>query len=763
VANLNIAIQIAAQDQASGPIGRITNALGGLKNSAQQGWSGLQNVATVAGGALVGGVGLATGAIVGLGAASLGAFTSFEEQMNEVFTLLPGISQTAMDQMTGQVEDFSKEFGKLPNEVVPALYQAISAGVPPDNVFEFLETSQKAAIGGVTELETAVDGISSVVNAYGSDVISAAQASDLMFTAVKQGKTDFTQLSQSLFNVIPTASALNVAFGDVTAGLATMTAQGTPTSVATTQMRQLLVELSKAGGATAKVFEETAGVSFKEFIAQGGNVQGALAIMEQAAGESGVGINDLFGSVEAGNAALALTGKGADSFANNLAQMAGSAGATEAAFDTMNQGLGRSIERLKSFGATALLQIGESLSPLADSVLDLAEEALPALQNILDTAVVPAIETVAEQVGMFINNVVAGQDPLGAFTNLLVNLVPADMVGTVLYLTNDVLPRLSDWFANNVQPIVDFVTEFVSWQDVLIAFGAVVASVALPALYGIVTAAAPVIAVGALLVGAIALARNAWENDWLGIQTAVSNAITTLQPYWDQLQTILNQFWQEIIPALQEVWQTLIGVWQTELQPALAELWAALGELFEALGFGTGEVDFLSVALGALKIGLDLVVLVVKGLSPIIEIWGNTVSIALGYVTDLVKSVVSLKEGLDKVLEPLGRVASAIGDMIEEALGMPDWLIPGSPTPFEIGLRGIGSAIDQMPPLTLAPSGALPALAGAGGGVALAGAGTTSTGGGIVIERIEIVANSEEEGRAAGRGVVDELRKRGLL
>ena len=91
----------------------------------------------------------------------------------------------------------------IPGEVLPALYQAISAGVPSDNVFDFLETANKAAVGGITDLSTSVDGITSVVNAYGSDVISAAEASDLMFTAVKEGKTDFGQLSDSLFQVIP--------------------------------------------------------------------------------------------------------------------------------------------------------------------------------------------------------------------------------------------------------------------------------------------------------------------------------------------------------------------------------------------------------------------------------------------------------------------------------------------------------------------------------------------------------------------------------
>ena len=127
------------------------------------------------------------GAVTNFAKESFNAFNTFEGKMNEVFTLLPGISGEAMSDMTQQTKDFAKEFGVLPDKVVPALYQSISAGVPKDNVFDFLSTAQKAAVGGVTELETAVDGISSVINAYGTDVLSASQASDLMFTAVKNG------------------------------------------------------------------------------------------------------------------------------------------------------------------------------------------------------------------------------------------------------------------------------------------------------------------------------------------------------------------------------------------------------------------------------------------------------------------------------------------------------------------------------------------------------------------------------------------------
>ena len=292
----------------------------------------------------------------------------------------------------------------LPNEVVPALYQSISAGVPKENVFEFLEVAQKAAKGGVTDLTTAVDGISSVVNAYGSDVINATEASDLMFTAVRLGKTNFEEMSNSLFNVIPTASSLGVQFGDVTAALATMTAQGTPTSVATTQIRQALVEMSKAGSASAEVFEEAAGVSFREFIAQGGNLQDALGIMSEKADEMGVSVSDLFGSVEAGSAVLSLTSEtGAAAYSDALTQMNESAGATEAANARMSTGLQDSWNKIKAAIAVGTAELGEKLAPTVERLLKWWEKNWPIIaetteevMNRVREVVEPIIEWLVE-------------------------------------------------------------------------------------------------------------------------------------------------------------------------------------------------------------------------------------------------------------------------------------------------------------------------------------------------------------------------------
>lgn len=351
-------------------------------------------------GAVAAGAVAAGAAIAGFSAYGLKQFIDLEQGMNEVFTLMPGITDDAMGAMTDDVRAFSVEMGIAHSEAVPALYQAISAGVPRENVFDFMEVAAMAAIGGVTDLETAVDGITSTVNAYGEEAVTASQASDLMFTAVRLGKTNFEELSSSLFQVNPIASALGVEFGDVTAALAAMTAQGVPTSVATTQLRQAFVEMSKEGTKTSDLFRELSGKTFSEFISSGGNTQEALQLLEEHAKDTGIGINDLFGSVEAGSAALALTGGGTDAFSDALTAMGDSAGATQAAYEQMEGGLGRSWERIKIAFTDAAIGVGETLAPAFKVLADWVMANMPVMQAVVER-VLGALGTAASKLAGF--------------------------------------------------------------------------------------------------------------------------------------------------------------------------------------------------------------------------------------------------------------------------------------------------------------------------------------------------------------------------
>lgn len=312
------------------------------------------------------------------GTESLNTFTDLESGMAEVHTLLPDLSKSGLAEMTQDVRELSLETGRLPNEIAPALYQAISASVPQESVFDFMEVANKAATGGVTELETAVDGLTSVVNAYGQANMDAGTAADIMFTGVKLGKTDFQQMSNALYNVVPTAVNAGVAFGDVTAGLATITAAGTPTAVATTQMRQALVELSDDTTEVGKTFTKISGNTFRDFIASGGNLSEAMQLLDQHAKDSGKTIGQLFSSVEAGNAAAGLTGEHAATFAADIEAMGNSAGATEDAYSKMVDTFQHKKDLLAAAWEDVKIDSGEALadamSPAVDILLDNMDE-----------------------------------------------------------------------------------------------------------------------------------------------------------------------------------------------------------------------------------------------------------------------------------------------------------------------------------------------------------------------------------------------------
>lgn len=345
---------------------------------------------------------------------SVDAFMGLETGMAEVSTLLS--DDADMAGMTDQVKEFSLETGKLTSEIVPALYQSISASVPQETVFDFLEVANMAAVGGVTELETAVDGITSVMNAYGQENLSAAQASDQMFTAVKLGKTTFGELASSLFNVVPTAVSAGVAFGDVTAAIATMTASGTPTSVATTQMRQALVELSDGGSQVGETFQKLAGTSFRDFIASGGNVGEALNLLYDHAQETGVTIQELFSSVEAGNAAAQLTGGHAKTFADDIAAMGASSGATEAAYSKMTDTFEHKTELLSAGFENIKLEAGEALaealSPAADSLLENMDDIKEPVVDFF-SAIGDIISNVAPLIPGVLNTLSSGLSAIG--------------------------------------------------------------------------------------------------------------------------------------------------------------------------------------------------------------------------------------------------------------------------------------------------------------------------------------------------------------
>ena len=532
----------------------------------------------------------AVGAAIG-GAAIYGVkkFADFEEQMNQVFTLLPDASAEFRDQMISDVKKISSEMGVLTEDVVPALYDALGSGVPPENVFKFLEVAQKAAVGGATNLATTVDGLTSVVNAYGSDVLDVGTASDIMFQTVNVGKATFAELAGSLYDVAPIASQLGVSFDQVGAALASMTSQGVPASVATTYLRQMLVQLSESGGKTATLFESLAGKSFREFVKSGGTMQQALQMMEEYATKTNVGINDLFGSVWAGSAALTLTGKGTEAFTSALKTMETSAGATESAYQTMESGIKRQWGKIKADFQVTVLDLAGVLAPFVsnyvlpalqgavDAIKDLMAwfgKVSPALKPLKDTFVntlAPAVEFFQDKLSdlssWWGDHSSEFETYLGALNGIIQTTIEkivqpiAEMLVPVIDFLQELAAKYFDWYMENLPIFV------AAWENVAGAIGWVIETVLVP-LFEWAWPYIETIVSGALqaILGIAKLFASILAGDWESASDALvdiskggmSATIGIVSMGWDAIATGIEFVGQGILNFVYAMWDGIV-------------------------------------------------------------------------------------------------------------------------------------------------------------------------------------------------------------
>lgn len=256
---------------------------------------------------------------------------AFQKQLSTVNTLLKG-SREELNKYADEFVNLSIKTGQAKEDIANGAYQALSSGVAKEDLIDFLETATKTAQAGLTTTETSIQTISSIMNAYKMTATEAGEIADWLLTVQNKGVTTVGELGSYLSDVTSIAAPLNVALNDVGAALAQMTQNGNSTAKSTTMLKTMLSELSKEGQKAADVFTKIAGQSFRDFITNGGDLQGALNLMEQHAKSTDKSIVDLFGSVEAGSAALNLTGLNAQKFNEKLEDMKKKSGELNSAY-----------------------------------------------------------------------------------------------------------------------------------------------------------------------------------------------------------------------------------------------------------------------------------------------------------------------------------------------------------------------------------------------------------------------------------------------
>lgn len=312
--------------------------------------------------------------IVGMGTASVKYGMELEDAVYEVATL-PGVLSGTQEQRQQQIRDLTDELIDASNdahtaatELASATYDAISAGVAPEDAAYWAERAAMAGKAGRSDASTVINGASSIYNAWGAKASGGLDhILDSMITAQNLGKTTVGELSSQIGQVSGLAPQLSLSMEEVLSSVAALTAGGLSTSSAITGLRGVLSAVIKPTSEAAEMAKEL-GIDFSAAGLKAKGFTGFLAEIASVTEGDSEKLGKLFGSVEGLNAVMMLGTTAADKYHSILAEMTSASGTLDAAFETRVSSRSAQLEgamnRLKNTG----VELAQNLYPAVDAV-----------------------------------------------------------------------------------------------------------------------------------------------------------------------------------------------------------------------------------------------------------------------------------------------------------------------------------------------------------------------------------------------------------
>ena len=326
----------------------------------------------------------------------------FEKGMAKVSTIAD-TSAVPLETLSNDVIKVSSDLGVAATDIADAAYNAISAGQKTADAVQFAGTSTKLAIGGFTEASTAVDILTTTLNAYNLEADQAEHVSDMLITTQNLGKTVVANLATNMGRVIPVAAAYNVQMDNLSSAYAVMTANGIATSETTTYLKAMLNELGDTGSTVGGILEEQTGKNFAALTKEGKSLGDVIDILGKSVDNDATKFNALWSSSEAGVGALSLLNSGAEKYNSVLYQMQNSSGATEKAFGTMADTGEMASKRMQNSLENLKISIGKSLEPAMKDLYEAGDDVFSLAEDYVDEnpEVVQALTALTIGVGAF--------------------------------------------------------------------------------------------------------------------------------------------------------------------------------------------------------------------------------------------------------------------------------------------------------------------------------------------------------------------------
>ncbi len=350
---------------------------------------------------------------IALGVIAVRAAANFQQGLNRLVTGAGDVTDN-MQKMGQSILSTSIATGVLTDQLLPAMYQIISAG---QRGAEAENTLAVATRGAVIEQANATDTAKALTTAmtdYGTKTFNATQFMNGYIKAVQLGKLTLEELATAMSPILPIAENLGVSFADVAAAMSTITNAGVPALRAATSLRFMFQSLEnptkKATAAMVAMGLSTVAVANEMKISLPGALQMIYDAAKRAGPEGSVPFNravsDMIGGQRSLQAFLSLTGGHFATYVEDTKKITAAMKASRDAvlgWDTAQKNLNMKLSQAWSAIQAVFMAIGTQLlpklGPVADAVASVAQHFADWVNNaqpisgLLDT-IAGAIATV---------------------------------------------------------------------------------------------------------------------------------------------------------------------------------------------------------------------------------------------------------------------------------------------------------------------------------------------------------------------------------
>ena len=415
---------------------------------------------------------VAAAAISAVAVASVRQASQFETSIAKVEGLV-GITGDELDQLASATRRLGIETGKGAIEAAEGLFVITSSGLRGADAIEALELSLKASTAGLGETEAIARAVSGAMNAYGADVIDAADATDVIVATARAGNFETSAFAASIGRVLPFAVQAGASLEDMGGAVALLTRTNTDAGQSVTQMSALFRAFVVPTEEAKKALDNV-GLSAEDMrnaIASEG-LPAALDMLDEKLGGNREQLGRLLGSSEAASAAFQILDADSQTIAETFGVVNDAAGMTQEAFEVMQDTAENKFAVAMATAKDSLLNIGsailDNVSPHLDSFILWMQDNGPTIEqgfirifDAIDKFITS--EVLANMIQSFADMWPEIEDTIESLGNLVLALSPL-LEGTL----DNILPMIRD-MASIMADIGFFVDEavgaFGGWES----------------------------------------------------------------------------------------------------------------------------------------------------------------------------------------------------------------------------------------------------------------------------------------------------------